>query len=37
MLAVSLRWTHKMTDDDEQKVEGGSVREAVLNNLGSLR
>jgi hypothetical protein len=24
-------------DDDEQKVEGGSVREAVLTNLGSLR
>jgi hypothetical protein len=24
-------------DDDEQKVEGGSVREAVLTNLCSLR
>jgi hypothetical protein len=29
---VSLRWTQD-DDDDEQKVEGGSVREAVLTNL----
>jgi hypothetical protein len=32
---VSLRWTHRMMT--MTKVEGGSVREAVLTNLGSLR
>jgi hypothetical protein len=35
--AVQSAWWDTDDDDMTKKVEGGSVREAVLTNLGSLR